>query len=265
MNFKNKLRKLLNKNNFDTPEINEISRISKIPRFQYGVTEILNSQVAFVDSASFLGSYDEIFKKEVYKFNADDSKPLTIIDCGANIGLATLYFKLNYSNVRILAYEPDPNIFSVLKKNIESFNLKNVELFNEAIGIKKEKLFFNMEGGHSGMIVKEPSNKTVSVNVTPLRDILKDLECIDFLKIDIEGYEINVLPDIIKDLKKVNVLFLEYHTFINEQQELSKIFRIIEQAGFRYYIKEAGYKKSPFIERELFYKMDMLVNIFCYR
>lgn len=242
----------------------ELTRLTGMPRYQAAETIFLGNKFSVVDASTFLSSFTEIFEQEIYKFRTNLSKPV-IIDCGANIGLATIYFKLNYPEAKVLAYEPDPNIFAALKNNVQSFNLKDVELFNEAIGVNRETLLFNMEGGHSGMLVVKPDKKTIPVPVTSLKEVLKKIDLIDFLKIDIEGYEINVLPAIAEELKKVTTLFLEYHTFLDQPQRLSEIIKIIEDAGFRYYIKESAYKIHPFLERELFYKMDMLVNIFCYR
>lgn len=242
----------------------ELQRLSQLPRYEVNETIFLGKKFRIVDASTFLSSVNEIFESEIYKFNASSNAPI-VIDCGANIGLATIYFKVNYPQAKVFAYEPDPDIFEALKTNIESFGFENVSIFNEAIGEKNETLLFKKEGGHSGMLVSAESDKTVPVRVAPLKEILAKFDVIDFLKIDIEGHEINVMPSIADELKKVQVLFLEYHTFIDEPQRLSEIMKIIENAGFRYYIKEAACKKNPFLERELFYKMDMLVNIFCYR
>lgn len=242
----------------------DLVRLKSMPRYQATEFIFFGNSFNIVDADSFLSSYNEIFIQEIYKFKTATVKPI-IIDCGANIGLATIYLKMKYPNARLLSFEPDPHIFRALENNINSFKLDDVELYNEAIGAKRESLFFNMEGGHSGMLVAKPSKETITLPVTPLKEILEKFSVIDFLKIDIEGHEINVLPSIAEELKKVNVMFLEYHTFLDQPQQLSVITKIIEDAGLRYYIKEAAFKKSPFLERELFYKMDMLVNIFCYR
>jgi FkbM family methyltransferase len=242
----------------------ELSRLKVLPRFKTTETIFMGRKFCVPDAPTFLSSYHEIICEEIYKFNSNESSPV-ILDCGANIGLATLYFKIHYPGAKVLAFEPDPNIFAALKNNIELHNFEGVELFNEAIGHKQETLLFNMEGGHSGMLVNNVTDRTVPVRVTPLKDVLAKFDQVEFLKIDIEGHEINVLPTIAHELKKVKNLFLEYHTFIDEPQGLSTIIKIIEEAGFRYYLKDAANKKNPFVERELFYKMDMLVNIFCYR
>ena len=64
---------------------------------RYERTEITFMGVPFniVDNTTFIGSYFEIFKDEVYKFETTEAKPL-IIDCGANIGLASIYLKQKY-------------------------------------------------------------------------------------------------------------------------------------------------------------------------
>lgn len=268
--LKNRVKKLYKKivgeksNLNDEISFKELSRLRVLPRFKKAETIFMGRKFCFPDAPTFLSSYHEIICEEIYKFNSNESSPV-ILDCGANIGLATLYFKINYPGAKVLAFEPDPNIFAALKNNIELHNFEGVELFNEAIGHKQETLLFNMEGGHSGMLVNNATDRTVPVRVTPLKDVLAKFVQVDFLKIDIEGHEINVLPTIAHELKKVKNLFLEYHTFIDEPQGLSTIIKIIEEAGFRYYLKEAANKRNPFVERELFYQMDMLVNIFCYR
>lgn len=212
-----------------------------------------------------LGSLNEIFKEHIYKFQTT-KKEITIIDCGANIGLATLFFKMNFPDSKVIAFEPDPNIFRVLTENIKSQGLNNVSIRNEAVSIKDANIYFYLEGGHSGMIVKEKTNeRVVQVKSIRFKNMLQQLGEITFLKIDIEGHEKYVIPDISDELKKVQFLFLEYHSFINENQNLDEILKIINCAGFKYYIKESFSKPIPFINREIFLNMDLLLNIFCYR
>jgi len=240
-------------------------RLQKLPRYQYTETLLKGSKVCVVDANTFLSSLDEIFSEEIYKFNTSDNV-INIIDCGANIGLATIYFKMNYPAAKVIAFEPDPQIFKVMKNNILSFGFKDVDFRNEAISDSDGLINFHTEGGHSGMIVKESkTNDVVSVKATRLKSVMEQMGEITFLKLDIEGHEVNVLPDIAEQLKRVKYLFLEYHSFIGTDQKLGELLKIIEQAGLRYYLKEAYNKPFPFINREIFLKMDFLVNILCYR
>lgn len=109
------------------------------------------------------------------------------------------------------------------------------------------------------------AHKNITVKITRLKEVIDAFDHIDFLKIDIEGHEHKVIPDIANSLKNVDHLFLEYHSFLGQQQELSDILQVISAAGMRYYLREAYAKPDPFISREIFLNMDLLVNIFCYR
>ena len=63
----------------------ELSRLQKMERYTYTETILWGNRIAVPDSSSFLGSVNEIFIDEIYKFSLNDTSGC-IIDCGANIG-----------------------------------------------------------------------------------------------------------------------------------------------------------------------------------
>src|SRR5688572_1057568 len=71
--------------------------------------------------------FREIFLERQYHFESQKSSP-TILDCGANIGMAILFFKKCYPECRITAFEANPVTFGYLKKNVTGNNLTNVEI-----------------------------------------------------------------------------------------------------------------------------------------
>jgi hypothetical protein len=103
------------------------------------------------------------------------------------------------------------------------------------------------------------------VEAVRLKDILKEHTTIDFLKIDIEGAEHRVIMDCAEELHRVDKMFIEYHSSPNHPQLLHQILRVINNSGFRYYIKEASNNYShPFIRnKDVLY--DLQLNIFCFR
>jgi FkbM family methyltransferase len=244
---------------------NELKRLRSFKRYEYTQTTLFDKTFKLVDACTFLSSLDEIFVGQIYKFETENVNPV-IIDCGANIGLATLYFKMNFPNAIVTAFEPDPNIFALMKENIETFGFNDVIFKNEALSVQDSIINFRLEGGHSGMIVQsENDNNCIKVKSTRLKTFLQQYNEITFLKIDIEGHERNLISDIADELKRVKFLFLEYHSFINENQNLDEILKCINSAGLRYYIKESCIKSFPFINRQIFLGMDLLLNIFCYK
>ena len=105
--------------------------VRALASMERGSTVLFDKRFEFVDGYGFLFLYDEIIEKEIYKFSTDNPAPY-IIDGGANIGLSVLYFKRSYPNSRILAFEPDPDIFTVLEKNCRTFEFEGVERFDRA-------------------------------------------------------------------------------------------------------------------------------------
>jgi hypothetical protein len=101
------------------------------------------------------------------------------------------------------------------------------------------------------------------VRAIRLRDLMD--ERIDFLKIDIEGAEYDVLGDCADKLENVENLFVEYHVRSSEEQHLDEILSWIRRAGFRYYINAAADNQAhPFVSKggEVY---EMQLNISCYR
>jgi FkbM family methyltransferase len=212
----------------------------------------------------FLHSVQEIFIDEVYKFAPERTDP-TIIDCGANIGLSAIYFKSNWPDAKVIAFEPDPSVFDLLEKNVKERRFAAVETRNAAVWIYDSTLRFEVEGALGGKLsVAAGDGRTqIGVQAFRLRDLLD--APVDFLKIDIEGAEYAVLNDCRDRLENVRNLFVEYHAAPAERQRLSEMLSWFSDAGFRYYISEASaLQPHPFISRggDVF---EMQLNISCYR
>lgn len=215
------------------------------------------------DAESFLGAYKEIFFDRVYGFLSTTSKPF-IIDGGANIGLATTFFKQLYPRCRVVAFEPDPVLYAALSKNVVSLGLQDVDLINAAIWNSDTSVSFISEGGGSGHIpVPGERRSSASVKAVRLKPWLN--EKVDFVKLDLEGAEYEVLEDCREDLASVHNLFVEYHSPANSEQKLSRILEILSSAGFRYHIHEAHTSSHPFLSRTLLGEMDLQLNISAFR
>jgi hypothetical protein len=254
-------KKLLKLKLFNSNEQIELNRIKVLPRYVKSRTTFLNKEIEFVDSTTYIYGINEIFKTNIYKFNASSNEPL-IIDCGANIGLSVIYFKQLYPHAIIKAFEPDPKIFNTLTFNVNSFGFKEVELFQKAIWKQNETLQFKQEGGFSGRIpMANDEHNIIEVEAISLQEIIANKK-IDFLKIDIEGAEYEVLKSCKDNLQNVEHIFIEYHSHQDEKQTLHEILEILTNQGFRYHILEAFTRKKPFIDNETMLGMDLQLNIF---
>ena len=242
--------------------VHSYRRFSKMPRYTPATAQLYGHKFKIVDADSFLDMCNEILVRQNYQFPSAKREPL-IIDCGANIGVSVYFFKMQYPDARIIAFEPDPSVFRVLEENVRSLGLRNVVLHNVAVWKAQTELEFIVERSWGGRLRKVgEADSVVKVPSVRLRDFLD--EPIEFLKIDIEGAEMEVIRDCHDSLAGVRNLFVEYHSFRNEQQLLGELLTFLAGSGFRYYIKEASRNRLPFVDRPQT-PMDLQVEIFCYR
>lgn len=273
-NLQNNLRKLkysLLKKNTETKSlltISEITKLSKIGRYQEDQITTKRGLLKFIDACTLIEGNREIFLDEIYNFYSDSSDP-TIIDCGANIGLASIYFKTIYPNSQVLAFEPDPSAYNCLVNNMKNLGLSNRFFATQAaVWIHERGVEFDIEGGFSGQIHKHGHNavkRTVEVPSISLKRIISEYPKIDLLKIDIEGAEIDVLKDISDSLSNISNIFIEYHSHINDVQMLGDMLNILSHHSFRYHITPAYTVSTPFINRQTMLGMDLQLNVFGYR
>ena len=235
--------------------------LKRLKRYTPAEINVFEYPIRIVDSASFLFQYNEIFIRKIYAFNSNAVAPF-IIDGGSNIGLAIIYWKQLFPNSEIIGFEPDKYIFEALDFNIKSLKFKDVSVINKGLWNDDTELFFDSDGSDGGRISNKTSN--TKIEVTGLKKYLN--RKIDFLKLDIEGAEVVVLSDCANHLQNVANLFIEYHSFENQLQQLDKLLKILTESGFRYYIQSIGVNSlHPFISINKYLGMDIQLNIYAYR
>lgn len=239
----------------------EEERIANLSRYTETELTLFDKRIKIPDIASYQFMRKELFELEIYKFKSKNTEPY-IVDCGANIGLSVIYFKRLFPNSKIIAFEPDDNIFRILKYNMEAFGIKDVELIKKACWNEETTLEFFSEGADGGRTAQGyDTTNIIKVDTIRLRSFLN--RHVDFLKLDIEGAENEVIPDIEDSLKNVANVFVEYHSFIGQEQKLPEILSILKKAGFRLHISAPGLvSMNPFIQLRMYANMDNQLNIF---
>lgn len=212
-------------------------------RYRVKHDRLLNYTLFFSTYESMFAMFNEIFGHEVYAFKADNHAPI-IIDCGSNIGLATLYFKTLYPKATVVCFEPCPETFAILEKNIISNELSNVTIHNKAAHSHETEIPFYVSShniAHGGWSVKAEINLKHTVHekmiqAIPLSQYIT--EPIDLLKIDIEGAEIPVLDELAHSgkLALIKQIILEYHHHMVDPNQdcLARILKHFEDYNFGY-------------------------------
>lgn len=150
-------------------------------------------------------------------------KNMVCLDVGANIGYySTLFSNLIGNEGKIISIEPSPINFQYLKQNLELQNLKNFILLNIACGDSNKQVDFhlNQSGNKSKIVSDENSDNIISIEVKTLDELSKDLklEQIDFLKIDVEGYEWEFINGSKKTIEKFKpTIQIEFHRSIGKK------------------------------------------------
>jgi len=242
----------------------ELKHLSEVPRYTPGSFSWGKEKLYFPDSRSFVFTYKELFLGNIYKFRSEKEAPY-IIDCGANIGLSVIYFKELFPDAKIIAFEPEKKIFEYLQKNVVAQALGNVELVNKAVWKEEGSLMFLNEGADASRIssLGDMTEKKSSYEVEAVRLSNYINQEIDFLKLDIEGAEGEVIREIEGKLNYVKRIFIEFHSPENGTQELDIILNILNRNKFRYYVDSPiRMRKSPFVDKETFLSFDFFLNIF---
>ena len=184
-------------------------------------------------------SYNETFFRGQYWFRSKTRKPV-IIECGANIGVTTLYFKWLYPAAEIHAFEPDPAIFACYEETVQRNALSNVTAYRSAVSDTNADLqFYRGETTYgTGSLVKgrNAADSALKVKATRLSEFIKRLRRrIDFLKVDIEGGEWALFKDLDRQgsLRSVDQLVIEYHHHMGlPSTSLADVLSALTRNGF---------------------------------
>ena len=155
--------------------------------------------------------FEEIFIEERYKLSTHQEIKY-IVDAGANIGLAALYFTKLFPSAKIICIEPEASNFEILKKN--TINYPNIIRYHAGLWNKKCFLkIINAEDASWAFIVEETPTKKNNLFAIAMEDILLEnpTETIDLIKIDIEGSEKEVFEKNIEWIAKTRNLIVELH------------------------------------------------------
>lgn len=187
-----------------------------------------------------LDIYLEIFKEKHHGMmrNFPSKNDSIILDLGANEGFYVLKAKEKAQNSKIIAIEPNPTAFRVLKGNVETNRLKNVITLNKAVTSKNGKIKFEIVKGRSEVgsvkvYEKYRKNlKNITVDSITLEELCKKykIDKIDLLKIDVEGSEVDILESSENVLPKVKKAIIEYH---NAQKTIKGVIKIMTKNNFK--------------------------------
>jgi FkbM family methyltransferase len=177
----------------------------------------------------------EVLFKQVYGAVSKRlaKSPETIIDLGANIGMATLYLANQFSNSRILAVEPEPANFGMLNKNVQSLiragrcKTLRAAVWNEDgdadLGSAGEGVFWSF-------YAKAGGNSASAVPARSMNSLVREsgFETVDLVKVDIEGGETQMFRGNLDWLDRVRAIAIEFHGESRRDSNFDRILSSFE-------------------------------------
>jgi FkbM family methyltransferase len=164
----------------------------------------------------------EVFCFEAYeiKFHIE---PKFIVDAGANKGGAAIYFSTLYPDAIIDCFEPNDELHKILEHNLKINNVK-ATIVKKALSDVVDELSFIKDDNHQYSKLTD-IDTGLKVSTTTLQSYYGDRE-IDILKLDIEGAEEVVVPQVADNVK---VIIQEIHY---DRVDFSRIISTLHSSGF---------------------------------
>ena len=141
----------------------------------------------------------------------------------------------------VYAFEPFPNSFELLEKNLSINNIQNVHPFPVAIWSHSGDIFLDLSSGEPLKITSSKEGEDsefsegVTVHAITLDEFIseKQIQRIDLLKLDCEGAEYEILMKAPKmTLNKIDRIILEYHD-VNDDLQHDKLIRFLQNEGYQ--------------------------------
>jgi FkbM family methyltransferase len=185
------------------------------------VFNILERQLASIRETIKMASFKRSLPRSYRKILNELSSFDTVIDVGANVGLVSK--TLSKRGARVIAFEPNKIAFDKLKRLQGKF--PNLTCINKAVGINPglAKLYLHNHNDEdplafstgSSLLQNKPnvSNSSYEVEVVDFALFLSSFKAIKMIKIDIEGYEVELIPHLINNLNlnHIEYIFVETH------------------------------------------------------
>lgn len=176
-------------------------------------------------------------------------------DIGANIGYTTLSMCKNFD--KIYAFEPDPRSLVLLKQNIKLNNFVNkTEIRQTAMGEKKEvkTLFLSKQPNLTSFVSAKRLERKLDINVTTIDDFCAEAKIMpEFLKMDIEGFEVEVLRGgrkIFETCPKMGLLIEVHPMYYSEERSFAEELNQLMLFGFNFkYVVSARDMRPEFEDR----------------
>jgi FkbM family methyltransferase len=159
------------------------------------------------------------------------------VDCGAHHGMISLLFaKWVGTAGQVVAFEALPTNAEIVRNNVELNGFKHIEVRQQAVGREPGSIRFTLDSNAS--VARNGSKHTVEVPIVNLDAVFTDRKP-DFLKIDVEGHEIEVIRGAKNVMATKPALAIEIHCVMFDEpvKRVSELFKLIDMDSYHSWIQ----------------------------
>lgn len=208
-----------------------------------GEMQLLGFRMPYSNQGYAFVLLHELFVHTAYAFPRS-TRP-RIIDCGANIGWSVAFFKAYAPDATIVAIEPEPSTFGWLQRLVAINDMRDVELLQAAVAGREGTVTVYTAPNDLGSITTSIDPAWGGSQALPVRALrLSSLVDgpIDFVKIDVEGAEYEVVDDLAATgrLALIRGMVIECHDLEGRPGARAALVAQLERAGMRVTVEPAG-------------------------
>ena len=236
---------------------------------------LYNKEFCYPKYSIYYEKFFENFEKRAklnIEYNFFEKEIECILDVGANIGYYSLFYNEFFGDkIKIHCFEPHPDSYYFLKKNLSAFD--NIRLYNFALGNENKEDYMSIPD-HESHRLSNLGTMSIGQNSNNLKAkiLIKKFDSLTFslqqfksiyIKIDVEGYEDNVLKGMLNFLHNNTNLYLkiEINKNFNNVTKISSIINFIEKLNYKFFIIKNGkfinYNNSQIIKFLIYRNVDL--------
>ena len=205
------------------------------------------------------GIYEELFnngKRELFLTSVMLNSNLikegdTVLDIGSNIGYyALIESKIVGTSGKVYAVEPVSGNLCRLVENVSLNGYTNIEFFHLAMGDRNgaSTIYVSDRPNWSSMLKNKTPGKVISsetVSISTVDEFLKDKKTPNLIRMDVEGFEYNIIEGMKNTLSKNIKILIEFHEFLLTKEQIEKFFETFRQYHFEVYFSILDINEHP--------------------
>lgn len=223
--------------------------MARSPRLPAAVPLAVPRTLLHTGSTSVAHLYDDVFCHRSYESPKPLPRTPRIVDAGAHLGMAALFFLARYPDCQLTCFEPNPNLAPLLRLNVARWS-ERATVHEAALSVQEGKVRFHITQDNpfnvtGGIDNRENEQRMVRVHEVRAMDARECLaRHVDLMKLDVEGHEYELLKLELFRPDHISNLVVEFHDIDVKRRQFVETMAALSSRGYRV-ANEGGVQIDP--------------------